>query len=198
MQFVTVGQIAAHVRRPHESVSGVIDRLREWSDDGLLKPRQESPGTGIKRLYPETAIIDALLLTGLLEVAGGLSAKRVSRLKGEAGATYLTLGQQAAQQTKTERQRGTVQYVVLFGRPQLSAQPPKLDAYSMYWAERKVGEPVPIIADAEWTVIVNISVLMKTLNTVPPSYEATLTSEPPTVTKTTKRSRPGRKPKGRT
>src|SRR5690242_8780479 len=71
MATLTVRDIAERVQRPGEDLGAVVDRLRNWTKEGLLEPIGErNPGTGRKRLYPEQTIIDAALLTVLTEAVG--------------------------------------------------------------------------------------------------------------------------------
>jgi hypothetical protein len=68
MAGITVSEIAERIRREDEDLTTVVDRLRNWTKEGLLQPLgKKNPGTGRKRRYPETAIIDALVLSFLTE-----------------------------------------------------------------------------------------------------------------------------------
>jgi len=60
-QKLTVGEIAECIREPSEDLTVVVDRLRNWTGEGLLKTLDHNPGTGRKRLYPEKALVDAAL-----------------------------------------------------------------------------------------------------------------------------------------
>jgi hypothetical protein len=84
----------------------------------------------------------------------------------QAGAAFLALGRQAAKQAQTDPP-GIAQYLVVFGRPPVRSQQ-KPSPYSVYWHETKSEQPVTrdlvkIIADAEWSIVLNISVLLKSL-----------------------------------
>jgi DNA-binding transcriptional MerR regulator len=71
MSGLTVRELAERVRDPDEDLDVVVNRLRSWTKEGLLDPEGErNPGTGRKRLYPETAVIDAMALNLLTERAG--------------------------------------------------------------------------------------------------------------------------------
>jgi hypothetical protein len=66
MTQLTVGEIAKRIKEPDEPISGVINRLRSWTKEGVLKPLgDEAPGTGQKLRYPERAIVDAAILSRL-------------------------------------------------------------------------------------------------------------------------------------
>jgi hypothetical protein len=72
----SVRQIADCVRRPHEDMGTVVDRIRGWSDVGLIEVLgSKFPGTGSRRRYGAGAIIDAVILTALTDA--GLAAVRV-------------------------------------------------------------------------------------------------------------------------
>jgi hypothetical protein len=81
MAGITVSEIAEQIRGRDEDLTVVIDRLRNWTKEGLLRPLGEkNPGTGRKRRYPETAIIDAMLLTVLTDQIG-MAAVKTTRFK---------------------------------------------------------------------------------------------------------------------
>lgn len=71
MRTVTVKSIALGIRRPHEELQDVINRVRNWAKEGLLKPvGDKSPGTGKSLQYPESAIGIARALSMLADVIG--------------------------------------------------------------------------------------------------------------------------------
>jgi hypothetical protein len=68
---VTVKDIAERIRREDENLTNVIDRLRNWTKEGLLSAAGDKhPGTGRSRHYPSSAILEALLLTVLTDAVG--------------------------------------------------------------------------------------------------------------------------------
>jgi hypothetical protein len=94
-QQLTVRAIAQLIQRPREELITVIDRIRGWTDAGLLTVSgTKSPGTGNKRLYEPATIIDALVMTALTDV--GLPAIRVAHFAAADGKTVLGFGRQAA------------------------------------------------------------------------------------------------------
>src|SRR5258705_8737879 len=94
-QQLTVRKIAELIRRPHEDVGTVVDRIRGWADVGLLKVEGDQfPGTGKKRLYSPAAIVDALVMTALTDA--GLAAIRVGHFAAADGMTVLGFGRQGA------------------------------------------------------------------------------------------------------
>lgn len=79
MAKLTVGEIAKRIQEPGEDLTVVVDRLRNWTGEGLLKTLDHNPGTGRKRLYPERALIDAAILSRLTRYFG-VRAPQVSPL----------------------------------------------------------------------------------------------------------------------
>ena len=81
-QQFNVREIADRVRREHETTKTVIDRIRSWSDYGILRPvGDKHPGTGKKRRYGPETIVDATLLTAVTDL--GLAAVRVGHFSGD-------------------------------------------------------------------------------------------------------------------
>jgi hypothetical protein len=73
---VTVRDIAERIQGTNENLTNVIDRLRNWTKEGLLAPEGEKhPGTGRTRRYPQAAVAQALLLTVLTEAIGMQATK---------------------------------------------------------------------------------------------------------------------------
>ena len=175
---LTVRDIAERIRRPHEDVTTVIDRIRGWTDVGLLEARgQKHPGTGARRAYDEMAIIDALLLTGLLDA--GFGALRAAELYRPRDNAILGLARQAARNMQSDPHQ--VRFLVIFGR----RPPEKLSSASAYLWEEATGDPKKLIVqDAEWSVVLNLTVLLQ-----PAAAGLTLTSSKPIVTITTKKPR---------
>lgn len=67
---LTVGEIAERIREPDEDLAAVIDRLRNWTKEGLLKPIRKKTGIGRKRRYQEEAIVTAAILSRLSRYYG--------------------------------------------------------------------------------------------------------------------------------
>jgi hypothetical protein len=94
-QQLTVREIAELIQRPREELMTVIDRIRGWTDVGLLRVAgTKSPGTGVKRLYEPASIIDAVVMTALTDV--GLAAIRVGRIAGSEGKNVFGFGRMGA------------------------------------------------------------------------------------------------------
>jgi hypothetical protein len=71
MKTYSVSEIAEKIGRPGDDMRVVGDRIRNWTREGLLETLGvKNPGTGRSRLYPETGLLDALLLTAITESVG--------------------------------------------------------------------------------------------------------------------------------
>jgi hypothetical protein len=71
MPDLTVSDIAEMIVRPGEDIRAAGDRIRNWTKEGLLIPLGEkNPGTGRSRLYPEAAMLEAMVLRELTEAIG--------------------------------------------------------------------------------------------------------------------------------
>ena len=65
---LTVAELAEVIRRPDADRAAVVERLRTWTDAGLLEPAGDrNPGTGKPRTYPDTAMYDAAILNSLAD-----------------------------------------------------------------------------------------------------------------------------------
>lgn len=71
MPTVTAKDIAEKIKRPGEPMQVAVDRLRNWTREGLIKPTGEKhPGTGRAKRYPRRAIVEAVLLQILIDCTG--------------------------------------------------------------------------------------------------------------------------------
>jgi hypothetical protein len=106
MPNFTISEIAERIRKPGEEVGAVIDRLKNWVKEGLLQPiGEKNPGTGRHRLFPESALIDALVLHVLTDQIGmqAVKARAFSKLFSHArksfkkpdAARFVTIGRSA-------------------------------------------------------------------------------------------------------
>jgi hypothetical protein len=67
----TAREIAERIKQPDELISSALNRLKNWTNEGLITPIGDwHPGTGKKRLYREHALLDAVLLQTLTECTG--------------------------------------------------------------------------------------------------------------------------------
>jgi hypothetical protein len=74
MATLTVSEIAERVQKPGEELRTAVDRVRNWTKEGLLKPVGDiHPGTGRKKQYSEKAAIRALILQAISDATGGRS-----------------------------------------------------------------------------------------------------------------------------
>jgi hypothetical protein len=152
---LAVRDIAERIRRPHEDMTTVVDRIRGWTDVGLIEAGgKKHPGTGKRRVYGEMAIVDAMLLTGLLDV--GFGALRVEEFGRPRDNAILSLARDAARKMQSDARQ--IRYLVIFGRP----PPEKMSVHSVYLWEEATGDPKKLIVeDAEWTIVLNLTVLFK-------------------------------------
>jgi DNA-binding transcriptional MerR regulator len=98
MTGITVKEVAERICRPHEDMAAVIDRLRNWTKEGLLQPSGErNPGTGRKRRYSEQTVIDAMILSAFAE--WGIPAVKAAQY-GSAAHTAFHLGRRAVAEAR--------------------------------------------------------------------------------------------------
>jgi hypothetical protein len=70
-QTVTTKDIAEKIRMPGEDQQVAVDRIKNWTREGLLKTvGEKNPGKGRSRQYSRSALLDALLLQTLIECTG--------------------------------------------------------------------------------------------------------------------------------
>lgn len=109
MATITVSDIARRIQRPGEDQASVVDRLRNWTKEGLLRPvGDKNPGTGRPRRYPEEAVIDALVLSTLTEL--GIPAVKVGQMRG-AEKTLLQFARMAASEFEKRELAGEYIYL---------------------------------------------------------------------------------------
>src|SRR5258708_33650273 len=71
MPTVTAKDIAEKIQRPGEELQVAVDRLRNWTREGLIKPvGTKHPGKGRAKQYPRKAIFEAGLLQLLIDCTG--------------------------------------------------------------------------------------------------------------------------------
>jgi hypothetical protein len=108
---LTVRDVAKRIRRDDEDLEVVVNRLRNWTKEGLLQfLGDKHPGTGKTRLYPEYAVIDALVLSALTAI--GIPAVRAGGATPYASVFHF--GRQAYQDFPS-RAAGEVIFLVVFG-----------------------------------------------------------------------------------
>jgi hypothetical protein len=147
MQTLSVRDIANRVRRPHEEMMTVVDRIRGWSDVGLIEVwGSKFPGTGSRRSYGPEAIIDAVILTALTDM--GLAAVRVASFVTDSGATVLSFGRLGACEVLDPKKKGRQTFLVLCG-----PAPSPFTVFLSY-GETKLSQLSP---GAPWTIILNLT-----------------------------------------
>jgi hypothetical protein len=111
MASFSVREVAERIQHRGEDTTAVVDRLRNWTKEGLLKAiGEKNPGTGRKRRYSEAAVIDALILN---TIAGmGIPAIKVGQLRG-AHHTALQLARIAAKEVTDRDRVGQTIYLVV-------------------------------------------------------------------------------------
>jgi hypothetical protein len=146
-QQLTVRKIAELIRRPHEEMGTVVDRIRGWADFGLLKVTGDKhPGTGKKRLYEPAAILGAMVLTALTDV--GLAAVRVGHFANDDGRTVLQFGLEGACQVLDPGQHVRPAFLVIAG-----PSPSPFTVFVSY-GETKLNQLPP---SAPWSIVLNLA-----------------------------------------
>src|SRR5690242_7175268 len=70
-QTFTVSDLARLVKRPDEKLEVAVNRLRNWTREGLIKTLgDKNPGTGRERRYRRSALADAVTLQALTDTVG--------------------------------------------------------------------------------------------------------------------------------
>ncbi len=162
----TVRDIAGLIRRPHEELSTVVERIRAWTDLGLIKPMgRKSPGTGRRRRYGAGAAVDALVLTALVDA--GLAAIRVGYFQGIDGQTVLQLGRLGAASVFDPSRANQKIYLVIAGSPAASI-------HTTYVAYASGQERILLPPDADWSVVLYLNKIFQPLRGV---VTATLNEE---------------------
>jgi hypothetical protein len=110
--LLTVRDIAKRIRRDDEDLEVVVNRLRNWTKEGLLEfSGNKHPGPGKTRRYPEDAVTDALVLSALTAI--GIPAVRAGGAKPYAGVFYFV--REAFRNFPDREAAGEVIFLVVFG-----------------------------------------------------------------------------------
>jgi hypothetical protein len=68
LQTLSVKDIAERIKRPGEELQVTVDRLRNWTDQGLIhQVGEKNPGKGRARRYGRDALLEAALLEVLTD-----------------------------------------------------------------------------------------------------------------------------------
>jgi hypothetical protein len=108
---LTVAQLAEVIARPGADRANVVERLRAWSDAGMLEPAGAlNPGTGRARQYADDIAYTAAILNMLADLGLPIGKQR-----------YFTVVLLLAEQAKTlwaeKHSRGLCLEVADFGEP---------------------------------------------------------------------------------
>ncbi len=77
IQTISVREIAKRIQRPGETLQTTIDRVRNWTKEGLLSLEgSKRPGTGRALAYAKDALLEAALLDILNDA--GIAAARAA------------------------------------------------------------------------------------------------------------------------
>jgi hypothetical protein len=108
------------------------------------------PRTGRKRVYDESAITDALILTVLTDA--GVAAVRVGQFKDTKGVTVLQLGRMVAEKiSQTDRAREP-DYLIIASR---DPAPP------LVFLSQPSGQHALPAVDAEWSIVLNLTKILE-------------------------------------
>jgi DNA-binding transcriptional MerR regulator len=182
--ILTVREIAKRICRDHEELEVVVNRIRSWTAEGLLKPTgTKNPGTGRSRFYDASVLIDARVLTALSD--GGVTLANIDKFKDGDGATILGLARLAACDVVDAETKGAILYLVIFGRGP-SGPSRKGMEHSVYvfratavstfdLSPQDFSKPVEFIrqrehvlvpADAQWSHVLNLTEILRPLRGV--------------------------------
>jgi hypothetical protein len=71
MATFTAGQIAHFIQRPDERLGSAVARFRNWAKEGIIEAVGEKhPGTGRKKHYSASALLEAVLIQALTDALG--------------------------------------------------------------------------------------------------------------------------------
>jgi hypothetical protein len=160
-QQLTVRKIAELIRRPHEEMGTVVDRIRGWADFGLLEVTGDKhPGTGKKRVYEPAAILDAMVLTALTDA--GLAAVRVGHFAAADGKTVLGFGRTGACRVLDPEKNVRPAFLVIAG--------PAPSPWTVFISEGKTTlNQLP--PSAPWSIVLNLAEYFRPLRGIVSAVE---------------------------
>ncbi len=123
---LTVAELADVIRRPDADRAAVLERLRTWTDAGLLEPTVRNPGTGKPREYDNAMIYDAAVLNSLAD-----AGFQIGKLR----SIVMMLAQQAKDAWARKRRTDLYLEVADFVRPN-----PQGGTYAVFLREGKKRE----------------------------------------------------------
>jgi hypothetical protein len=146
---LTVSLIAERIWSPEGQLTKpqVIDRLRNWTKEGLLVPLgDKNPGTGRHRYYPYTALADVLLLTVLTDAIGLQAVK---------ARAFSDLFHLAKQRLKTDPEKGQL---ILMGLSR-DGQPAKTSVVRSHDLQRELNA-----SDHQVHIVIDLGKIYASLN----------------------------------
>jgi hypothetical protein len=156
---ITVRDIARRVRRDGEDIDVVLNRLRNWTKEGLLPPLGDKhPGAGKSRFYPQYAAVDAAVIGAL--AAAGVPAVRAGSASG-AYSIVLSLARSAYyREFKTREAASETMFLIVF-----NADGAVYDAAADHAAvtcapNGRVNVPLTAV-DSDVTIFINLSNLFR-------------------------------------
>ena len=154
----TVRELAEVVRRPDEEITAVVDRLRNWTKEGLLTHLgPKNPGTGRHRKYSQAGLIEAAVLTALAEV--GLPAVRGAAIrgttKGGLAMTALKLARHAFQDIDDKYRNGFWVYLIVARTHKKSSRGG--DALAILQEVPMPANAVEIPPTSETAIVINLT-----------------------------------------
>jgi hypothetical protein len=158
---ITVREIAKRIRGDREELEVVINRLRNWTKEGLLEfSGDKHPGTGRARFYPEYAVIDALVISAL--TATGIPAVRAGSATG-AYSTVLALARSAYYQDFKEKEAASITLFLVVLNADGTVYDSNADrAWVTSAPNGRVNVPLTAV-DSDITIFINLSSLFRRL-----------------------------------
>jgi hypothetical protein len=122
--FLKVRDVARQIVRNGEDLEVVVNRLRNWTKEGLLEfVGDKHPGTGKTRHYGPAAIVDAAVLTAFADLGvAAVSSKQFNGLEG----TFLEYGRLGAAKVLDPVNQDVLHFLVLAIAPVGSGFPPTI------------------------------------------------------------------------
>jgi len=118
---LTASDIAKHIQRPGEPLRTAVDRLRNWTDMGIIKPTGERhPGTGRKKRYSHEAGLKAVFLQVLTDALGS-SAVSIAPSLGRLAQEFKNVSKTGTHLVVINREPGRVESVSVMPADELRA-----------------------------------------------------------------------------
>ena len=151
--MLTARDIAEKIAGPDGELRPAMERVRHWTNEGLLVPLGErNPGTGRKRFYSDDAIVSAQILNILADFGIGLNVMR----------TALILGEDAAKDIAAKKPPRTVHFLCIYKGGRFGQNPAAV-LHQQPDVEIRVGEHIipwrdhPPMHGAEAALIIDLT-----------------------------------------